>query len=109
MAAVRVTAMVTKAMVGSLIWVAAWTMPTSTPTASMAISSGPPTHSATSSPRRSSVRASSGVMGRKLREWAGRGRRCEGSDPVEAGGEGADGEHPAVDQHEQQDLERRRD
>src|SRR5690606_14968907 len=63
MAAVRVTALVTKAMVGSLIWVAAWTMPTITPTASMVNSSGPPTQRATSRPRRSSVRASSGLMG----------------------------------------------
>src|SRR5690606_2202119 len=56
-------------MVGSLIWVAAWMMPTTTPTTSMASSSGPPTQRATSRPRRSSVRASSGVMGMEMQAW----------------------------------------
>src|SRR5690606_18142557 len=88
-------ALATKAIVCSLIWVAAWITPTITPMTSTASSGGAPSSSAICRPRTISVRATSGVIV----------ARSE----VEAGGERADHQHPAVDQHEQQDLERRRD
>src|SRR5690606_1196165 len=96
-ATVSPAALATKAMVGSFNWVAAWITPTTTPITSTVSSSGPATQRVATRPPRSSVRASSGVIA-ALR-----------SDRVEAGGQGADDQHPAIDQHEQQDLEGRRD
>src|SRR5947207_15171665 len=78
----------------SLICVAAWKMPTAKPTASAVSSSGAASMRVISSAWRPTVTTISGFMGMS---------------PEERLGESAHDERPAVDQHEQHDLERQRD
>src|SRR4051812_17655742 len=78
----------------SLMDVAAWKMPTMSPTASAVSSNGADSKSVTSSACRPTVTTISGVM-----DYL----------PEEALGERAHDQRPAVDEHEQHDLERQRD